>query len=88
MSKITEDNYFDTVLRFRDRQAGVSVVYDQELDRFFYNSYCVETKLLKEIYSCEHETLDDALTLINDEFGSWQTESLSGSGGCGSCVAK
>jgi hypothetical protein len=85
--KLNDENYHSNVLRFRDRQAGVSVVYDAELDRYFYNSYCIETKLLKELYSCEHEQLEDALSLINDEFGSWDIESLAG-GGCGSCVAK
>jgi hypothetical protein len=87
-SFITTDNFEYTVLRFRDRQAGIAVIYDSELDRFTYNAYCIETKLLQELYSCEFEFLDDALTLINDEFSEWEKFDLSAKSGCGSCAAK
>lgn len=84
---LTVDNYATTVLRFRDRQAGVSLVYDQDRSRFYYNSYCIEVKLLKELYACEFEYLDEALEHINSEFGSWDVEELEEKG-CGSCAAK
>jgi hypothetical protein len=87
-AKIDSKNYTYTVLVFRDRQAGVSEVYDPIEDRFFYNSYCLEKKLMKELYSREFAFLDDALSHINDEFGTWQSESFDQKKGCGSCVAK
>jgi len=86
--KLTEDNYFHSILQFRERQAGVSEVYDPELDRYTYNAYCIETKLLAELYSCEFEFLGDALAVINEEFGQWELIDLSAKSGCGSCVAK
>jgi hypothetical protein len=85
--KITTENYPYTVLTFRDRQAGVSVVFDPFRERYYYNAYCVEKKLLKELFSCEYDYLDDALNTINDEFGSWEVSSFDKKG-CGSCVAK
>ncbi|MCX6108394.1 MAG: hypothetical protein NTZ90_02170 [Proteobacteria bacterium] len=84
---LTEDNYEHTVLVFRDRQAGVSEVYDPVLGRFSYNAYCLEKKLLKELFSCEYDFLADALEVINAEFGTWPTESFDKKG-CGSCAAK
>lgn len=84
---LTEENYSHTVLVFRDRQAGVSEVFDPETARFRYNAYCLEKKLLQELYTREFDFLADALETINDEFGTWQAESFEQSG-CGSCAAK
>src|SRR5690606_15573712 len=86
--KLTDANFLTTVLQFRDRQAGIGVVYDPELDRYFYNAYCLETKLLKELFSCEYEDLYEALEVINSEFGTWETYDFQEKKGCGSCVAK
>lgn len=85
---LSADNYGHSVLVFRDRQAGVSEVYDPFAERFYYNAYCLERKLMKELYSCEFEFLDDALSHMNDEFGTWDLESFEQKKGCGSCVAK
>lgn len=85
---ITAENFDYTILQFRDRQAGVSVIYDPEDDRYTYNAYCLETKLLEELFTCEYEFLDDALETINSEFGTWEKIDLSAKKGCGSCVAK
>jgi hypothetical protein len=86
--KLTEENYAHCILQFRDRQAGVSVVYDPDFDTYAYNSYCIEAKLLKELFTCEYEFLADALAVVNDEFGQWELVDLSAKQGCGSCVAK
>jgi len=86
--KLTEENFSHSILQFRDRQAGVSVVYDPDVDSYSYNSYCLEVKLLKELFTCEYEFLEDALAVINDEFGQWEMVDLSAKQGCGSCVAK
>jgi hypothetical protein len=86
--KITEENYSHSILQFRDRQAGVSVVFDPTADRFTYNAYCIEAKLLTELFTCEFEFLGDALETINSEFGQWELVDLSKKSGCGSCVAK
>ena len=86
--QLTEENYDYTILQFRDRQAGVSVIYDPETDVYSYNAYCLETKLLKELFTCEYEFLDEALATINSEFASWEKVDLSAKKGCGSCVAK
>lgn len=85
--KITEENYLESVLVFRDRQAGISVVYDPHFSKFKYNAYCLEKKLLKELYSIEFDFLSDALSKINEEFGSWNLESFDQKG-CGNCAAK
>ena len=85
---LTEENFSHSILRFRDRQAGVSVVYDPDLDRYTYNAYCIEAQLLKELFTCEYEFLADALAVINEEFGQWEVFDLSAKSGCGSCVAK
>ena len=85
---LTEDNYQHTVLVFRDRQAGVSEIFDPKTGRYSYNAYCLEKKLLKELFTCEYDFLSDALEVINEEFGTWQTESFDGKSGCGSCAAK
>ena len=84
---LTIDNYTHSVLVFRDRQAGISEVFDPEENQFAYNAYCLEKKLMKELYTCEFAFLDDALEHINSEFGTWELESFDKKG-CGSCVAK
>jgi len=86
--KLTEENFSHSILQFRDRQAGVSVVYDPDLDAYTYNAYCLEAKLLKELFTSEYEFLNDALAVVNDEFGQWELIDLSAKEGCGSCVAK
>jgi hypothetical protein len=86
--KLTEENFTHSILQFRDRQAGVSVVYDLELDRYTYNAYCIEAQLLQELFTCEYEFLEDALLVVNEEFGQWESIDLSAKTGCGSCVAK
>lgn len=87
-AKLTAENFMDTVLKFRDRQAGISVIYDPEDGSYGYNAYCIETTLLKELFTCEYQFLDDALEVINSEFGTWDTQSLNEDSGCGSCIAK
>jgi hypothetical protein len=84
---LNNENYPYTVFRWRDRQAGISIVFDPESDRYSYNAYCIETKVLKELFSCEFEFLEDALDLVNSEYGNWEMHSLD-SKGCGTCVAK
>jgi hypothetical protein len=42
LSPLTEENYSHTVLVFRDRQAGVSEIFDPESETFTYNAYCLE----------------------------------------------
>jgi len=87
--KITADNYQSNFLQFRDRQAGISLVFDADSDRFDYNAYCIEAKIIKELVSVEFEFLDDAVAFINEEFGSWELTSFEEEkSGCGSCVAK
>jgi hypothetical protein len=44
--------------------------------------------LLKELFTSEYEFLNDALAVVNDEFGQWELVDLSAKEGCGSCVAK
>lgn len=86
---LTDKNFMEKVYRFQDRQAGVSLIYDPDTDVFTYNAYCLETHLMKELFTVEQEFLDDALDLINSEFGSWELVELSGkTTGCGSCAAK
>jgi hypothetical protein len=85
---LTQENYTTTVLVFRDRQAGVSEIFDPGTGRFTYNAYCLEKKLLKELFTCEYDFLEDALEVINAEFGTWAVETFEAKSGCGSCVAK
>ena len=87
-AKITDENFGHTVLTFRDRQAGIGLVYDPDVERYFYNVYCVETKLMKEIFTCEYEYLSEALENLNAEFGTWESQAFDEKKGCGSCVAK
>ena len=86
-TKLTEENYDHSVLVFRDRQAGVNPVFDPQEQSYTYNAYCLEKKLLKELFTCEYDFLEDALKVINEEFGSWELESFDKKG-CGSCAAK
>lgn len=86
--KLTEDNFSHSILQFRDRQAGVSCIYDPESESYTYNAYCLETQLLQELFSCEYEFLADAIETVNEEFGQWELVDLSAKSGCGSCVAK
>ena len=86
-SKLTEENYLTKVFQFRDRQAGVSEIYDPVTETYTYNAYCLEKKLMKELFTVEHDFLTDAINLINDEFGTWDLIDLNDSG-CGSCAAK
>lgn len=86
--KITSENFEYKILQFRERQAGIGLVYDPDSESYRYNAYCIETKLLKELFSCEYDFLDDALEVINSEFGTWELVDLSAKKGCGSCVAK
>jgi hypothetical protein len=58
MGKLTEENYMHTVLVFRDRQAGVSEIYDPETGMYSYNAYCLEKKLVKELFTWELESFD------------------------------
>lgn len=86
--RLTLENFESQIFRFRDRQAGVSLIYDPERQVFSYNAYCLETKLVKELYTCEFDFLDDALALINDEFGTWELGDIApAKAGCGSCAA-
>ena len=50
-SQIDADNFQTHYLRFRDRQAGISLIYEASQNSYRYNVYCLETKLLKEIFS-------------------------------------
>lgn len=87
--RLNDQNFMEKVYRFQDRQAGVSLIYDPDDNIFTYNAYCLETQLMKELFTVEQEYLEDALDLINAEFGSWELVELSGkSSGCGSCAAK
>lgn len=88
MTKLTEENYMHTVLVFRDRQAGVSEIYDPETGKYSYNAYCLEKKLVEELFTCEYDFLSDALEAVNQEFGTWDSESFEEKKGCSSCVAK
>jgi len=75
-NKLNDKNYGYSVLVFGDRQAGVSEIYDTETNGYSYNAYCMEKTLVKELYTCEYDFLDDALHAINKEFGTWELETL------------
>jgi hypothetical protein len=88
--KITEENYETHVLRSRARQAGVSLIFDPDRESFIYNTYCLELKLLKELFTHEYDSLKEALDSLHEEFGSWQLAEVgtplpSASKGCGGC---
>jgi len=87
--QLNDQNFMEKVYRFQDRQAGVSLIFDPDDNVFTYNAYCLETHLMKELFTVEQEYLEDALDLINAEFGSWKLVELAEkSSGCGSCAAK
>ena len=88
LGAITKMNYQEKYYRFNDRQAGISHVFCDETQRFFYNVFCIDMKLLKELFSVEHDFLEDALSTLNAEFGSWELQSFAVKSGCGSCAAK
>jgi hypothetical protein len=86
---LTADNYLDSYLLFEQRQAGISLVFCPEENRFFYNVYCLEIELVKELLSVEFEYLEDALDFLNLEFGQWKVKSYDKKkSGCSTCVAK
>ena len=86
---LSESNYQSHYLRFQKRQAGVSLVYSPEDQRYYYNVYCIDAQIHKELYTVEHSFLSDALELINEEFATWELQSFEGKkNGCSSCVAK
>ena len=86
-AKLTPHNYGWCVFKFRERQAGVTEIYDPGAECYHYNSYCLEQKLLKEIYTREFAFLDDALEHSNREFGNWEFQDLSlKKPACGSCA--
>ncbi len=88
-SQLTFDNFMQSVFQFNDRQAGVSLIFNPDTELFSYNAYCLETKIMKELFTVECDYLDEALNLINEEFGSWDLVDLSAkTSGCGSCAAK
>jgi hypothetical protein len=86
--KLTEENFLYSYFNFNDRQAGVSIVFSPKEERYFYNSYCLEVELLKEVFSVESEFLSEALELINNEFGGWELVSTKEKTGCSNCHAK
>ena len=87
--KITDKNFQESYLIFQDRQAGIGLVYCPKDEKYFYNVYCLELKLMKELFSVEYEFLDDALTALNGEFGHWEMKTYEDKqSGCGNCAAK
>jgi hypothetical protein len=89
VAKITHENYLTNYLQFQRRQAGVNLIYCPEEDKYTYNVYCLELDLLKELLSVEFDFLDEALALINEDFGTWDVKTFdSSSKNCGSCAAK
>ena len=89
MSKITCENYHNSYLRFEDRQAGVGLSYCPLEERYIYNTYCIDMKKVKEIFSVEHDMLEDAVDLLNQEFSTWEfVDYEKKKEGCSTCVAK
>ncbi|MFW7380110.1 MAG: hypothetical protein ACOH5I_14950 [Oligoflexus sp.] len=87
--QLTVDNYLHKAFRFQARQAGVSVIYNPETELYTYNAYCLETEIMKELFTVEHDYLEDAIELINQEFGNWELVDLAEEKtGCSSCAAK
>lgn len=88
-AKLTQENYTNNYLQFQRRQAGVNLVFCPEEQRFFYNAYCLEMDLLKELVSVEFEFLDDAIEMINEDFSTWELKPFEvKTKDCGSCAAK
>ncbi len=87
-NNLSESNYLTKAYQFRDRQAGVSIIYDPTADVYSYNAYCLELVLMKELLTTEYEYLEDAIAFINSEFGNWELKDLQKPSGCGNCAAK
>lgn len=86
---LTQENYSEKVFRFQNRQAGISVIFDPDDEVYTYNAYCLEIELMKELFTSEFDYLEDALELINSEFGTWDLVSVAqDKSGCGNCIAK
>lgn len=87
--KLNQENYQSSYLEFQDRQAGVSLVFDPFKNRYYYNAYCVESKILKELFTVECDFLEEALQTVHLEFGQWELKNHDKKdSGCGSCAAK
>ena len=87
--RLTLNNWHSSCLEFQDRQAGGSLVYCPVQERFVYNAYCIEKKLLKELFTVEFEYIDDAIRCVNEEFSTWEWVKFEEKkSGCGTCVAK
>ena len=86
---LNTDNFLEKAFRFRNRQAGVSIIYDPIVEKYTYNAYCLEIEIMKELFTVAHDFLEDAIGLINSEFGTWELKEIAKQKkGCGSCVAK
>ena len=86
---LTAENFTYSAFRFRDRQAGVSLIFNPDEKTYTYNAYCLETKIMKELFTVEYDFLEDALLTINEEFGSWELFDFEAKkSSCGSCAAK
>lgn len=48
-TKLNDENYGHSVLVFRDRQAGVSEIYDPEFNRYSYNASLPKLQILRQI---------------------------------------
>ncbi len=86
--KLTHENFLHSALIFRERQAGIGLVFNPETELFSYNVYCVETKLMVELMTCEFTDIDEALATVNSEFETWEYLDMQKKEGCGTCVAK
>ena len=76
MSQLKQKNFLHSCLAFEDRQAGVSIIYCHIEDKYFYNVYCMDVKILKDLMSVEFNNLDEALDYVNEEFGTWKLHNL------------
>ncbi|MCY4380812.1 MAG: hypothetical protein OXC40_04490 [Proteobacteria bacterium] len=85
---LSTSNFLTSCLSFEDRQAGVSIIYCHQSDKYVYHGYCLETKLSRDLMSVEFDVLEDAISYINEEFLGWQLQLFNDDGGCGSCHAK
>ena len=82
---LTEENYQSSYLSFRDRQAGISLVYSPKTERFSYNAFCLEAKVLEELDSMEFDFLGEALAWVNAEYETWELKSYDEKG-CSTCA--
>ena len=85
---LTDENFTYCHYNWNTRQAGIGLIFDPERNRYVYNAYCIETELLKELFTCEYDHLDEALEVINAEYGNWEFKNVEDKKGCGSCAAK